>query len=515
VIQRLLLNNEVVTEDGVQYTPCACHSQIGNFSASPSVGAKNIFDIPRCDMFIDREPLPFIKEYITLLNQRLSLLGHGLTRIQSLWLGFCLMGILLTNSICWKRFEKMSLKNYGASAIRWMFCRSRIAWNDLLTASTMMIVDRYNIKEGVLVIDDKNIDRSKNTSRIYGVHKVKDKKTGGYSMAQSLVFLYFVTKKFCLPVGFAFYTPDPSWSRWKVEDTRLKKSGIAKAYRPKEPPRNWKKKHELALDLMKTFSQHISNVHIVGVLADALYGHSAFIDGVVRLWPQAQVISQLRKNQKICTAKKQMSCEEYFSSYQGWEQKITIRGRKVKMVLAGGGRLYVPSHDQTRWVIGLKYKDEKEYRYLVAANLSWNMLQVMNNYSLRWLIEVFLEDWSSYGGFCSLAKQRGVEGSERPLILSLLFDHCFLFHPEQTSSIEKQASLATFGSLVERSRMESFINFVRCLLKEEHPKETFENLVKNVNNIFVLRPSEKHLSGVEIEFGSSYTKLETRHRNIA
>jgi hypothetical protein len=89
------------------------------------------------NMFIELEPLPFINEYITSLNQYLKSFGHPLNRIQSVWLGFCLMGILLTNSICWKKFEKMSLKRYSADAIRWMFRCSTIFWNDLLLASTI------------------------------------------------------------------------------------------------------------------------------------------------------------------------------------------------------------------------------------------------------------------------------------------------------------------------------------------------------------------------------------------
>jgi len=103
------------------------------------------------------------------------------------WLGFCLMGILLTNSICWSKFEKMSLKNYGKEAIRWMFSHSKICWNRLLATSVVMILELYDIQEGVLLVDDKDISRSKNTSRIHGVHKVEDKKTGGYRMAQTII----------------------------------------------------------------------------------------------------------------------------------------------------------------------------------------------------------------------------------------------------------------------------------------------------------------------------------------
>jgi hypothetical protein len=454
-------------------------------------------------MIIELEPLPFIQSYLMLLDQRLQQQGknYRLSTAQKAWLGFCLMAILLTNSICWERFERMSLKSYSKALLSWLLRHSKIAWDRLLMESTMMILERHGIYEGILVVDDKDIDRSKHTSRIDGVHKVKDKGTGGYKMAQTVVFLYLVTKKFSIPVGFAFYKPDPKWSEWLANDKRLRKQKIPKKERPEEPERNWKKKHELALELMQKFKENIPTFNVVAVMADALYGHAEFINGVLELWKETQVISQLRKNQKVCCGKRRVTCREYFESYRGWEQEIKIRGRKLQTVLAGGGRLHVPSHKQKRFVIGLKYDGENEYRYLLAANLSWNMKHVMEAYSFRWLVEVFLEDWACYGGFCSLAKQRDIEGSERPLILSLLFDHCFLFHPEQILSIEKQASLATFGSLLERSRMEAFIKLVQHILEEKEPQERFDSIVREMSNVFCLRPSEKHLNGIEILWG--------------
>jgi hypothetical protein len=106
------------------------------------------------------------------------------------------------------------------------------------------------------------------------------------------------------------------------------------------------------------------------------------------------------------------------SSCQGWAHAVSIRGQKAINVTAGGARLHVCSHNKKRFIIALKYEGETEYRYLIASNLTWNMKEVIQAYSLRWYIEVFFEDWSGNCGFCSMAKQCGVEGSERPLILS-------------------------------------------------------------------------------------------------
>ena len=55
-------------------------------------------------------PLPFVEEFIEQLNRGLKEYKSdcGLTRLQRYWLGFCLMGIILTNSVCWARFERVS-----------------------------------------------------------------------------------------------------------------------------------------------------------------------------------------------------------------------------------------------------------------------------------------------------------------------------------------------------------------------------------------------------------------------
>jgi len=44
-------------------------------------------------------------------------------------------------------------------------------------------------------------------------------------------------------------------------------------------------------------------------------------------------------------------------------------------------------------VVALKYPGEEEYRYLVASDLSWRAMDLASAYTLRWLVEVFFEDW--------------------------------------------------------------------------------------------------------------------------
>jgi hypothetical protein len=154
------------------------------------------------------EALPFIQLYIDSLNRSLAdLNGRELTRLQMMWLGFCLTAMILTNSVCWKAWERWSGGKYTDGALSWMFRKSQISWNNLLTASLRLILKKYNIKKGVLVIDDSDHQRSKKTKKIGYVHRIKDKKNEGYFNGQNLVFLCLVTDTVTIPCGFLFYQP--------------------------------------------------------------------------------------------------------------------------------------------------------------------------------------------------------------------------------------------------------------------------------------------------------------------
>ena len=69
-----------------------------------------------------------------------------------------------------------------------MFRNSKILWDLLLQISVAVILKRYGITEGNIGIDDTDKKRSKFTTQIHQVHKIKDKPSSGYAMGQSIVF---------------------------------------------------------------------------------------------------------------------------------------------------------------------------------------------------------------------------------------------------------------------------------------------------------------------------------------
>ena len=220
------------------------------------------------------ESVHFIKIFVTDLDAALGKLKPNakLTQLQRFWLGFCLTGMLLTNSVCWAKFERASLGEYKIAALSWMFREAKVAWHYLLLASISLVLEQHGITEGELVLDESDRSRSKRTKRIHKAHKQKHKASGGYVNGQTVVLLLLVTQSVTFPVGFAFYMPDPALTAWVKEDKRLKKEGVAKKDRPVQPERDslYSTKTQLALRLLQEFKDAHGDIKINAVLADAL-----------------------------------------------------------------------------------------------------------------------------------------------------------------------------------------------------------------------------------------------------
>jgi hypothetical protein len=381
-----------------------------------------------------------------------------------------------------------------------MFRKAKLPWEFMLQVAVGLVLKQYGITEGVLVTDDSDHKRSKRTKRIFKTHKLKDKSSGGYVNGQTIMLLLLVTPKVTLPVGFEFYQPDPALRAWRQKDARLKKQGIAKKDRPQPPAANpeYPGKPQLALQLMEQFSRWHPQVRVKSMVADALYGHNKFMDAASALFRGVQVISQLKCKQNVCYRNRKQSVTKYFASYPGVSQMVSIRGQEPIIATVGSARLEVCAHGQKRFVIALKYASEQDYRYLVATDLSWRTLDIVEAYSLRWLVEVFFEDWKSYEGWGQLAKQPDEEGSSRGLILSLLLDLCLLLHPEQLARVGDKLPAYTVGSLQRKTQMETLLAYIQQLLQETNPAKKLSQLSELVKEVLALRPSGKHMSGREL-----------------
>ncbi len=281
---------------------------------------------------------------------------------------------------------------------------------------------------------------------------------------------------------------------WNQENKPLKQAGVPAQERPPKPPPNpsYPTKQALALERLKPFREAHPSIRVKCVLAEALYGTGRFLKKASKLFGGVQVISQLRNNQNLRFGGKKYSLEQYFTTFPGVTQTIRLRGGEPVTVTVGSARLPVGAHGgQKRFVIALKYEGEEHYRYLVATDLTWRTLDIVQAYTLRWLVEVFIADWKAHEGWGALTKQPGEEGSSRSLILSLLVDHCLLLHPDQLAQVENKQPAYTVGSLSNRVKVDSLLTIIRELVTANNPVEQLQRLAQQLEERFPLNPSGK------------------------
>lgn len=168
-------------------------------------------------------------------------------------------------------------------------------------------------------------------------------------------------------------------------DCNLKKKGLKKELRPAKPDRdpNYPTIPQIAICLLEQFKKNHPDIRIRCIFADALYGTREFVDHASSLFTGVQVISQIRANQLIRYRNKNWTVENYFAAFSGIEHTIRVRGDKQMSVIVGSARLYVKSHGKRRFVIALKYEGEQDYRYIIASDMTWRTLDIVEAYTLK------------------------------------------------------------------------------------------------------------------------------------
>jgi hypothetical protein len=456
----------------------------------------------RCQggIVIFSHPSPFITQFVNSLDGSLrQITGRGLSTSQRCCLAFCVMGTIVTNSICWARFARACLGRYSPAALCWFVVNAAIAWEHLLQASVAVVLSAHGINKGTLVIDDTEKKRSKTTTRIWGVSKMRDKGTGGYVQGQGIVVLLLVTPTITLPVGFAFHRPDPNIRVWRKRVQELKKQGVTRKDLPRRPKRDvaYPTRIALALQLLQQFKLAHPRISVTGVLADAAYGCTQFMDGASTLFRGVQVVSELRCNQRIVFQNRAISLEKYFRR-TGVSRTLVVRGQKEEHVIMDSARLRVDCHGKKRFIIALKYEGESDYRFLAATDLTWQTNDIVRIWTLRWLIEVFFADWKGHEGWDALTKQQGEDGSRRGLTLSLLVDHCLLLHPCQIAQMKHKLPAFTVGSLMSHIKADALLTMIEELMTSDDPKKTMEEFAKVLREQFTPRTSGKHMVGREL-----------------
>ena len=65
------------------------------------------------------KPAPFVRAFVEAVDDaiREHHPSHAMSATQRTWLAFCVTAVLVTNSICWARFERASLGTYSLAAL--------------------------------------------------------------------------------------------------------------------------------------------------------------------------------------------------------------------------------------------------------------------------------------------------------------------------------------------------------------------------------------------------------------
>jgi hypothetical protein len=463
-------------------------------------------------------PAPFVSAFVDAIDEAIRAHSphYGLSTMQRAWLAFCVTAVLVTNSICWARFERASLGRYSLAALSWMFRHSKLPWDELLVASVRVILRHYGLHSGSLVIDDTDNKRSKSAYTLAYLYKLHDKESGGYVWGQSLVFLVLVTPTISLPVGFAFYQPAPELSAWDKKDKALKKQGVPKKPRPSQPPANplYPTKQALALSLLAQFKTQHPACKVHCITADALYGTAPFVDGASAMFGGVQGISHIRSNQKVRLHTREQNVYAYFATHPGTPHPIRIRGGEEMVAIVGSARLYVCAHKTKRFVVALKYEGEETSRSLIASDLTWRTLDIVQGQTLRWLVEVFIQDWKSYEGWSQLTKQPGVEGARKSVILSLLVDHALFVHPDQHAQLTHNLPAYTVGSLRAHVQVECLVAVVKHLVSSEAPQEQLHRFTHALHQGFAFGRSKKHMIQRQLGRLGPTTSLKYRAEEV-
>jgi hypothetical protein len=443
------------------------------------------------------KPAPFVSAFIDAVDEaiRQDHPNHSMSAIQRAWRAFCVTATLVTHSICWARFERASLGTYSMAALSWMFRHSKIPWDHLLVASVRVILRHHGITSGSLVIDDTDNPRSKAAKKLAYLYKLRDKESGGYIWGQSLVVLLLVTPKISIPMGFVFYQPDPELSAWYRREKVRKKQKGSKAQRLPKPAPNpdYPTKQQLALRLLEDFKANHPDLRVHCITADTLYGTASFVDAASALFGGVQVLSQIRSNQNIRIGKREQHVADYFATHPGTPQRICIRGGEEMVAMVSSARLYVCSHKTKRFVVAMKYEHEETYRYLIASDLTWRTLDIVQGHSLRWLVEVFIQDWKGHEGWAQLTKQPGEEGARQSVILSLLVDHSLFVHPDQEAQLKNNLPAYTVGSLRAHVQVACLVDVIDDLVSSEDPQDQLKRFTQALHDVFAFNRSKKHM----------------------
>ena len=205
------------------------------------------------------------------------------------------------------------------------------------------------------------------------------------------------------------------------------------------------------------------------------------------------VISPIRSHPTVRVHTRDQHVADYVATPPGTPHPSRIRGGEEVIAIVGSARWYVRSHTTKRFVVALKSAGEETSRDLIASDLSWRTLDMVPGQTLRWLVEVLMQDWKSSEGWSQLTTQPGEEGARHSVILSLLVDHRLFVHPDQQAQLQNNLPADTVGSRRANAQVECLGDVIDDRVSSDTPEETLKRFTTAVHEVCSFGRSKKQM----------------------
>jgi hypothetical protein len=443
------------------------------------------------------QPAPFVSAFVAAVDEamRAPQPHGGLSTLPQRWLALCITAVVVTHSSGWARFARASRGTSALAALSWLLRHSTLPWDALLVASGRVMRRYHGLTSGHRMMDDTDNARSNAAQALAHLSKWRDQDSGGYVWGQSLVLLVLVPPTISRPVGLVFSQPAPALRAWSQQAKVRKKPGIPPTQRPPKPTpeAQYPTKQQLALRLLAACKAYHPAIRVHGMAAAALDGTRALVEEASVLCEGVPVLSPIRRTQHLRVGQRHQPVADSCATPPGTPPTIRIRAGAGRVAMVGSARLDVCAHTTKRFIVAITYAEAETYRSLIASDLRWRTLDMVQGHSLRWLGEVFMQDGQAYAGWSPLTKQPGDEGARHSVLLSLLVDHSLCMPPDQQAQLQHNRAAYTVGSLRAHVPAECLMNVIDDLVSADHPQDQLQRFTKALHEVCALGQSAKQM----------------------
>lgn len=436
------------------------------------------------------QPLRSISDFVRQVAKQG---GADLTTKQHGLLATLLTGMILLGSFKVKGISALFLSKLTPAAIYAMLRRGNIPFDKLFWGALKLIIKAFNVRVITIAVDDTERERSKNCKVLPFVRKALCKATGGWIQAQNIVFIVLVTDRVTIPVWFSFHRP-----------ANLSKDQRKACRKNPKKIKKYDSKYRTKVDLaciglfivarmIKRLQSELGiQLKIKCASGDNGYASAKIQTAVSKLFG-CQYVSKANPNQNVFSRGTELSLEKFFTRISLISKTIVIRGREIAVEFKPA-RVFVSSYNRKVFVVAIRYSGEKSWQYLFGTDLTWTAESIIKAYGLRWLIEVFFEDWKQCDGWGVGALQRSVDGAVRGLFLSLLVDLFLLYYQCTNSSLREhgRVELYSAGTVIRHLQAEAIYESIEGILEHENPREKLRQIREQLIVVSDRRVSLKH-----------------------